>query len=93
MHGRDEEARAFVERLISESEEFARLWAEHEVRLPATTRKRIAHPQVGLMELDCQILTAENQTELLVVFTATPGSEDAEKLALLGVIGTETFAS
>ena len=43
----------------------------------------IAHPQVGLIELDCQILTAENQTERLVVFTATPGTEDAERLALL----------
>ncbi|MBE2319735.1 helix-turn-helix domain-containing protein [Solirubrobacter sp. CPCC 204708] len=92
VHARDEEARAFVATLLRESEEFARLWCEHEVRAPATTRKRIAHPQVGLIELDCQILTAENQTEMLVVFTAAPGSEDAEKLALLGVIGTETFA-
>ena len=48
-----------------------------------TTRKRIAHPRVGLIELDCQILTAENQTERLVVFTAKPGTEDAERLALL----------
>jgi hypothetical protein len=27
-----------------------------------------------------------------VVFTATPGTADAEKLALLGVIGTQSFA-
>jgi hypothetical protein len=27
------------------------------------------------------------------VFTATPGSEDAERLALLRVIGNERFAS
>lgn len=93
VYGRDDEARAFVDRLRRESDEFARIWAEHEVQLPSTTRKRLAHPQVGLIELDCQILTAENQTELLVVFTATPGSEDAEKLALLGVIGTQQFAS
>ena len=57
------------------------------------TRKRLTHPRVGLIELDCQILTAENQTELLVVFTAKPGTEDAEKLALLRVIGTQSFAS
>lgn len=93
VYGRDDEARAFVDRLRRESDEFARIWAEHEVQLPSTTRKRLAHPQVGLIELDCQILTAENQTELLVVFTATPGTEDAEKLALLGVIGTQQFAS
>jgi hypothetical protein len=38
-------------------------------------------------------LTAENQTEKLVVFTATPGTEDAERLALLRVIGTERFTT
>jgi hypothetical protein len=43
------------------------------------------------MELDCLILTAENQTEKLVVFTATPGSEDAERLALLEVVGGQSF--
>ena len=45
------------------------------------------------MTLDCQILTAENQTERLVVFTATPGTEDAERLKLLAVIGNQTFSS
>ncbi len=96
VHARDAsdpELRALVETLQRESPEFARLWEEHEVALPSTTHKRIAHPQVGLIELDCQILTAENQMERLIVFTATPGSEDAERLALLGVIGTQEFAS
>ena len=92
-YGRDAEARAFVEELCRDSDEFARVWAEHEVKLPSNTSKRLVHPQVGLIDLDCQILTAENQTELLVVFTAAPGTQDAEKLALLGVIGTQQFAS
>jgi hypothetical protein len=48
---------------------------------------------VGLITLDCQILTSENQMERLVVFTATPGSEDAERLELLSVIGAQTFAA
>jgi hypothetical protein len=30
--------------------------------------------------------------ERLVVFTATPGSEAAERLALLAVVGTQRFA-
>jgi len=93
VYGRDPEAREFVDTLLRESDEFARVWAEHEVKLPSNTRKRLMHPQVGLIELDCQILTAENQTELLVVFTAAPGTEDAKKLALLGVIGTQQFSS
>jgi hypothetical protein len=56
-------------------------------------RKRVAHPTIGVIKLDCLILTAENQTEKLVVFTATPGTDDAEHLALLRVIGTERFTT
>jgi transcriptional regulator with XRE-family HTH domain len=87
----DREVRELVDALRRRSPEFARLWDEHEVSLPAETHKRVAHPTVGIMELDCQILTAENQHERLVVFTATPGTEDAERLALLSVVGSETF--
>src|SRR5690349_10812793 len=88
----DAEAQALVAALLAESEEFAALWAEHEVAAPPSTRKQVLHPEVGLLDLDCQILTAENQTERLVVFTATPGTDDAERLALLSIIGTQTFA-
>ena len=39
------------------------------------------------------MLTAENQTERLVTFTAAPGSEDAERLKLLSIVGNQSFAS
>jgi transcriptional regulator with XRE-family HTH domain len=96
VHGRssdDAEARELVERLLAESEEFARLWDEHEVAVRRDTHKRVIHPTIGVIELDCQILTAENQTERLVLFTAAPGSEDAARLELLGVVGNQTFAT
>jgi transcriptional regulator with XRE-family HTH domain len=96
VHARDpgdHEARELVAALRRRSAEFSRLWDAHEVGLRAETRKRIAHPAVGVIDLDCQILTAENQTEKLVVFTATPRSEDAERLALLAVLGNETFTT
>jgi transcriptional regulator with XRE-family HTH domain len=96
VYGRDAddtEARELVELLLAESEEFARLWEEHEVRVRRDTHKRIIHPTIGVIELDCQILTAENQTERLLLFTAEPGSEEAAKLELLGVVGNQTFAS
>jgi len=89
----DDEARALVVALLRESPDFARVWDEHEVALPATTNKRVLHPEVGLLELDCQILTAENQFERLVVFTAAPGTEDAERLAMLSIIGSQTFVT
>jgi transcriptional regulator with XRE-family HTH domain len=94
VHGRgtdDPAADALVDQLLRRSPEFAALWERHEVARRTDTRKRILHPTVGLMTLDCQILTAENLTERLVVFTATPGTEDAERLALLSVIGAQTF--
>ena len=66
----------------------AGLWERHEVAGRTDTRKRFTHPLVGPITLDCQILTSENLMERLVVFTATPGSQDAKRLALLAVIGT-----
>jgi hypothetical protein len=94
VHGRsagDQEVRALVEALPRRSPEFAELWDRHEVAERAGTRKRILHPDVGLLDLDCQILTTESQIERLVVFRATPGSEDAERLAPLSVIGSQSF--
>jgi transcriptional regulator with XRE-family HTH domain len=95
VHGRnsgDAEARELVDLLLAASPEFARLWDEHEVGVRRDTHKRIVHPSIGLLALDCQVLTAENQTERLVVFTAAPGSEDAARLELLSVVGGESFA-
>jgi transcriptional regulator with XRE-family HTH domain len=89
----DLDARELIGALLQHSPEFTQLWEEHEVALPAEAHKRIAHPTIGLIELDCLILTADNQTEKLVIFAATPGSEDAERLALLRVIGTERFTT
>jgi transcriptional regulator with XRE-family HTH domain len=89
----DPEPRELIEALLHDSPQFAALWDKHEVGLPAEMRKRIAHPTVGVIELDCLILTADNQTEKLVLFTASPGSEDAERLSLLRVIGTEQFTT
>jgi transcriptional regulator with XRE-family HTH domain len=94
VHGRnggDHEVRELVEHLLLESEEFASLWQRHEVKSRTSTMKRFVHPLVGPLTLDCQILTSENLTERLVVFTASPGSEDAERLALLSVVGSQAF--
>lgn len=94
VHGRtgdDPEARELVELLRAQSPEFEALWNQHEVGIRRDTRKRIIHPTVGLLELDCQVLAAENRTERLVVFTAAPGSEDAERLKLLSVVGSQSF--
>jgi transcriptional regulator with XRE-family HTH domain len=96
VHGRsadDPEARDLVDVLLAESDEFATLWERHEVASRSGTTKRFVHPLVGPLTLDCQVLTAENLTERLIVFTASPGSQDADRLALLSVLGSQAFAA
>ncbi|WP_432842682.1 helix-turn-helix transcriptional regulator [Dactylosporangium sp. CA-092794] len=73
------------------SAEFARLWPRHEVGLRWSETKRFVHPQVGRLDLYCQLLLEPDQGQSLLVFTATPGSASREKLALLTVMGTDTF--
>ena len=44
------------------------------------------------MELHCQTLLDPEQSHLLLVYTAVPGSESYEKLQLLSVIGAHSAA-
>ncbi|MEV7739184.1 hypothetical protein AB0O75_45380 [Streptomyces sp. NPDC088921] len=56
-------------------------------------RKTVAHPHVGDLELDCHVLSVHGSDLRIVVYTAAPGSEAADKLQLLTVLGTENMAS
>jgi hypothetical protein len=47
---------------------------------------------VGLITLDCYVLTVAGSDLRLIVYTAPPGSDDARALALLGAVGLQTFA-
>jgi hypothetical protein len=75
--------------LLGASEEFTAIWSDHEVGLQHRDLKRIQNAQVGVLELHCQALYDQDQTQALLVFTATPGTESHDKLALLSVIGTQ----
>jgi transcriptional regulator with XRE-family HTH domain len=85
-------AAAIVDALLAESKEFEALWSEHEVGVKHLEVKRIQNPEVGVLEVHCQILYDSNQSQLLLVFTATPGSESYDKLQLLSVIGNRQLA-
>ena len=80
-----------VAALRERSAEFAALWDRQEVGLRWSDAKRFVHPQLGRLDLHCQTLLDADQSQSLLVFTATPGTEDAEKLALLAVLGTDRF--
>ncbi|GAA5044220.1 helix-turn-helix transcriptional regulator [Nocardia callitridis] len=80
-----------IDRLNSESAEFARLWGEHEVAVRLSDTKRMLHPEVGQIDVRCETLLTPNAAQRLLVFTPLPGTDAAEKLELLRVIGTQTM--
>jgi transcriptional regulator with XRE-family HTH domain len=90
--GRDRCATGLVRALRAASPEFRRRWAEHDVAVRRSARKRILHPAVGLVELDFDVL-ATGEGQRLVVYSPAPGSEAVGKLELLGVLGRERFGT
>ncbi|NNN30333.1 helix-turn-helix domain-containing protein [Streptomyces sp. S3(2020)] len=77
--------RELVGELSLKSEDFRRLWADHQVRACMYGVKRVRHPVAGLLTLPYESLVLpEAPDQTLVVYTPEPGSETAERLALLG---------
>jgi transcriptional regulator with XRE-family HTH domain len=88
----DARAAALVRRLLAASPEFAALWAEHDVAVRRSDTKTVLHPAVGALELDCEVMLSANHEQRLIVYTARPGSEAAERLQLLRVVGLQDMA-
>ncbi|MEV7915853.1 helix-turn-helix transcriptional regulator [Streptomyces griseus] len=91
LRGTGSRAAHCAELLREESEEFRRLWDQHEIGIRPDQVKRFVHPEVGVLELNCQRLLDPDQSHSLLVYTAAPGSESHERLRLLSVIGTQTL--
>ncbi|MFI1227557.1 MULTISPECIES: helix-turn-helix transcriptional regulator [unclassified Streptomyces] len=79
-----------VDRLRAASEDFRRLWAEHEVAVRRADRKTLVHPRVGRLVMDCETLVTPDHGQVLLVLTpADAGTR--ERLDLLRVLGVEEF--
>jgi transcriptional regulator with XRE-family HTH domain len=87
----DERLRSLIEDLIETSPRFAELWRERPVGIRAASRKTIRHPEVGLITVDCDVLTVRDSDVRILVYTAPPGSADADALSLLGAVGLQSF--
>lgn len=91
--GAGSQAGMLVAELSRRSEEFRELWDRQEVAQRFADHKVLLHPEVGAIEVDCQVLFTEDRGQALLVLTAAPRSEDEEKLRLLGVLGAQRFSS
>ncbi|MGI5170007.1 helix-turn-helix transcriptional regulator [Spirillospora sp. CA-253888] len=87
----DVEATGLVDELLRRSPEFQALWADQDVEVRRDERKRIVHPTVGLLDLNCLSLFSEDGRQRLLWFTPRAGTDTAEKLALLTVVGTQAM--
>lgn len=56
LRGAGSRAAHCAELLLDRSEEFRRVWDRHEVGIRPHEVKRFIHPEVGVMELNCQRL-------------------------------------
>jgi transcriptional regulator with XRE-family HTH domain len=89
----DRRLRDLVHELSTQSRRFVELWESAEIA-PNQDRSRhkiIDHPAVGRITLDCDTLIVAGDDLRITVYTAEPGSDDAERLALAIVLGTQAL--
>ncbi|MFB9568753.1 helix-turn-helix domain-containing protein [Saccharopolyspora hordei] len=87
----DQRLQRLVAELRAQSERFAELWDSGAVGRHEAARKTVDHPHVGPVTLDCDVLTVAGSDLRIMVYTAEPGTEDAERLELATVLGTQTL--
>ena len=90
--GQRSRAAALVRELQTLSPEFAEIWELQDVATRFGDHKTLIHPELGPIELDCQVLFTEDQGQALLILTAAPRTEAAQKLELLAVLGHQRFA-
>ena len=89
----DRALRRLIGQLADTSPRFAQLWDSDVPPPPPDTskHKKIDHPAVGPITLDCDTLIVAVDDLRIMVYTAEPGTADAERLALAVVLGTQTL--
>ncbi|WP_328918570.1 helix-turn-helix transcriptional regulator [Streptomyces jietaisiensis] len=92
-HPDDPRLSALVGELSVKSEEFRRLWAEHDVKEKSHGVKRMRHPLVGDLTLSFETFRlVDDPDQSFVTYHAEPGSPSAEALRLLASWGTDAAA-
>jgi len=87
----DHQITTLVADLAAHSEEFRTLWERHDVAVRHSDLKDVQHPSVGLIRLHCQLLVTPETGLRMRILLPLQGTDAAEKLELLRVIGTQQF--
>jgi transcriptional regulator with XRE-family HTH domain len=83
----DPRLNALIRELSLASEDFRRLWAQHDVKSAQAGDSRFFHPVVGTLRLRYQTFAVEGTDRLtLMVVHTDPGSPDAQALARLATL-------
>jgi transcriptional regulator with XRE-family HTH domain len=87
----DADVSSLVHDLLARSDEFREAWERHEVGVRREDRKTFTHPEVGPIEVRCEVLLTEEENMQFIAYFPAEGTDAAEKLELLRVIGTQNL--
>lgn len=80
-----------VRELRAQSARFVELWESSDMPRPRdrSRHKIIDHPAVGHITLDCDTLVDAGDDIRITMYTAEPGTDDADRLALAIIVGIQ----
>ncbi|MCS7480379.1 helix-turn-helix transcriptional regulator [Umezawaea endophytica] len=78
--------RGLIGALLAGSPRFTDLWARRDVEEHQSERKTIHHPDLGEIVLDCDHLRLDQDDQVLIVYSAEPGTPSARALELLRAV-------
>ncbi|BBZ46712.1 helix-turn-helix transcriptional regulator [Mycobacterium parmense] len=90
----DQRLKQLIRQLAARSPRFTELWESGAVPEPHqdfARHKIIDHPDVGRIALDCDTLIVAADDLRIMMYTAEPGTKDAELLSLAIVLGTQSL--
>jgi MmyB-like transcription regulator ligand binding domain len=89
----DKRLKRLIRELAAQSPRFVELWepGNFEPHQDQGRRKIIDHPDVGHITLECDTLVVAADDLRIMIFTAEPETEDAERLAFATVLGTQSL--
>jgi len=87
----DQGLQRLIADLTARSPLFAQLWTSEVVEPDQSPSKRkvIDHPSVGRIAVDCDVLFVATDDVRIMAYTAEPVTQDADRLALAIVLGTQ----